>query len=85
MMEYSAVSNSSWGDDPFLLQLRQGKHPEQDCLLRLAGFRIPKGQEIAEGKGLLTVDGIGVGAGDVDGGAQVFHLAGLVSLACIIR
>ena len=64
--------------DPFLLQLREGQHAQQDGFARFIAFRIMQRNEIAEGQGLFPVDGVCVGAGNVDGLADVMNPAHIV-------
>ena len=59
------------GENPFFLQAGGGDDAQQVSLPLSAGFRVPHGDPVAEGQGLLPADGIGVGPGDADGGADI--------------
>ena len=65
-------------EDPFLLQLGDGQNAQQDGFARFIAFRIMQRNEVAEGQGLLPVDRVCVGAGNIDGLADVMNPAHIV-------
>ena len=53
-------------EDPFLLKLRDGDHSQKHRVREGAAFRVFQLDHVAEGKRLLAVHRVGIGAGNVD-------------------